>query len=215
MPVKSVLLSLLIVALPALAKSKAAASAKDVESVLGKYRTSAGVQARVKKTVTQDVMGTTNESAGQFYFAKGKLRLNLDAPEKSVFVYDGKNIWLESRLDEGNIAVSHMKAAQFKRSDSLVAALFDRKDALKKFKLVSATEKAGERTYVFEPRDKKATEIRSLDVTLKAQDIRGITYKDTMENTVSFEFSDLARGAVPKGTFEYKPPQGANVTEIR
>lgn len=96
-----------------------------------------------------------------------------------------------------------------------MAALFDRKDALKKFKLVSATEKGTDRTYVFEPRDKKATEIRSLDVAVQGHEIRGITYKDAMENTVSFVFSDLKREAVPKDTFNYKPPQGASVTEIR
>src|SRR4051812_1068293 len=113
MPIRALIASALLLAplyaktaKPGAAPAAAKASAADVESVLNRYRAAKAIQAKVKKTVTQEVMGTNNESEGMFYFSKGKLRLDIEKPEKSVLVYDGKNIWLESRLDEKTIQVS-------------------------------------------------------------------------------------------------------------
>jgi outer membrane lipoprotein-sorting protein len=214
MPVRAILTSALVMGSLYAKSATSHPSAADVDSVLARYRSARAIQAKVKKTVTQELMGTTNESEGRFYFSKGKLRLDITKPEKSVLVYDGKNIWLESRLDESHVQVSHMKAGALKRTDSLMAALFDRKDALKKFTLVNSSEKDGEKTYVFQPKDKKSTEVRALEVALKGKDIRRIQYKDQMENTVNFEFLDLSKDDVPLAKFEYKPPKGASISEM-
>lgn len=185
-----------------------------VERVLAKYRSGKAVQARVKKVVKQELMGTSTTSEGRFYFAKGRLRMDMEKPEKSILVYDGKNIWLEARLDDSHIQVSHLKSGELKKSDSILAALFDRKDVLKKFKLLSVTERTGQTVYAFEPKVKKETEIQSLEVALKDQDISRVTYKDQMENQVDFEFAEVSRQPVHTEKFKYTPPKGASVTEL-
>ena len=186
-----------------------------VEDVLTRYRAAKSVKARVKKTVTQELMGSTHVSEGLFYFAKGKLRLDLTKPEPSILVYDGKNIWLESHLDAQTIEVSHMRAGALKRSDSLMASLFDKKDALKGFRLLQTHAGDGYKSYSFTPKDKSTTEIRSLEVELRGPELKRIKYKDQMENTVDFEFGDLSHEAVDLNLFVYKPPAGANVTELK
>lgn len=211
MPIKAIALS--FIASLTLAKQPSAPAA-EVDSVLSKYRRAPAIQANVKKTVVQEVMGTSNESEGKFYFSKGKLRLDIEKPEKSVLIYDGKNIWLESHLDESTVEVSRIRSGEMKKTDSLMAALFDRKDVLNNFKHLKTTDAEGQKTYAFEPKNKDKTEVRYLEVALKNKDIRRITYKDNMENQVSFEFSDLSRGKVPADKFTYKPPKGANVTEL-
>ncbi|MBX3020415.1 MAG: outer membrane lipoprotein carrier protein LolA [Bdellovibrionales bacterium] len=198
----------------AMAKTAAPSGVAEVDSVLAKYRKAPAIQAEVKKTVVQEVMGTSHESEGKFYFSKGKLRLDIEKPEKSILVYDGKNIWLESRLDEKTVEVSRIRSGDIKKTDSLMAALFDRRDVLQGFKLLKVTNKDGQKTFAFEPKDTKKTEVRHLEVALQNKDIRRITYKDNMENQVTFEFSSLSRGKVPAGKFTYKPPKGANVTEL-
>jgi outer membrane lipoprotein-sorting protein len=206
---------LFFLAVPFMATAKPSKpSASDVDSVLSRYRSAKAIQAKVKKTVLQEVMGTSNTSEGRFYFSKGKLRLDIEKPEKSTLVYDGKNIWLESRLDDQHVQVTHMKAGELKRTDSLMAALFDRKDALKKFNLLKAKDVDGEKVYSFEPKDKKSTEVRFLEVALKNKDIQRITYKDQVENTVSFEFHDLSKESVPMAKFQYRLPKEASVTEM-
>ena len=197
-----------------LASCFAAGSTAEVESVMAEYRAVPAVEARVTKVVHQEVMGTKSESEGRFYFSKGKLRLDFVRPERSTLVYDGRTVWLESRLDDKHIQVSRVRSGTLRKSNSLLAVLFDRRDALKGFKLLKSGPVAGKIKYEFEPRDLKATEVRRLEITLDRKNIHSIMYKDQMENQVDFEFHDLKRGPVPAAKFNYHPPRGASVTNL-
>jgi outer membrane lipoprotein-sorting protein len=207
--------TLLTLVTSALGLSALAAPAPgNVEAVMAAYRAAPAIEAHVKKVVHQEVMGTKSESEGQFYFSKGKLRLDFTKPERSTLVYDGRTIWLESRLDDKHIQVSRVKSGSLRKSNSLLAALFDRRDALKGFKLVKRSEAHGLIRYEYQPRDVKATEVRRLEVTLVNKDIHSIMYKDQMENQVDFVFQDLKRGPVAPAKFNYHPPRGASVTNL-
>ena len=188
--------------------------AAEVERALAAYRKAAAVQARLKKTVSNEIMGNSDVSEGRFYFSKGRLRMDIEKPEKSLLVYDGKSIWLESHLDDQHIQVSRLKSGPLKRTDSLMAALFDKKDVLKQFRLIKSGKDGDRRVYAFEPKEKKKTEVRFLEVALLETDIQRITYKDQMENSVTFEFSDIRQDQVPSEKFAYKPPKNASVNEL-
>lgn len=196
------------------AKEHGAPELADVNEILARYRKAKSVQADVRKLVVQELMGTKNESEGKFYYARGKLRMDLSKPEKSTLVYDGKSVWLESRIDDKHVEVSHFKAGDLKKSDSVMAALFDKQGALNDFKLLKAAEAAGQKVFTMEPKDSSKTEVRLLEVAIKDQHIRRISYKDQMENLVRFEFSNMSQEKVPAERFTYKPPKGANVTEL-
>lgn len=190
-------------------------SAKDVDTVLAKYRKAQAIQAKVKKTVVQETMGTENTSTGDFYFSKGKLRLDFTEPEKTSLVYDGKFVWLESRLDDQNIQVTKMRTNELKKSKSVLTALFEKKDILRNFKLVKSATTDGAKNFFFEPKKKKADdEIQMLQIVLKNKELERISYKDQLENTVSFDFTELKKGKVPATKFSYKIPKNAQVTEI-
>ncbi len=204
----------LVAGLTASVASAGKLSSKDVDAVLSKYREAEAFRAKVKKTVAQEVIGTENSGEGRFFFSKGKLRLEMGEPENTTLVYDGKTIWMETRLDKDTIEVTKVKTKALQKNDSLLAALFEQKNILKSFTMISATEKDGKNVYTFEPRDKKKTEIRILDIALDGHELAGIAYKDDRENRVTFEFTDLVREAVPAKKFNYKPPKGANVTEM-
>ena len=192
----------------------AAGPTAEIDTVMAAYRAAPAVEALVKKIIHQEVMGTKNESDGRFYFSKGKLRLDFVRPERSTLVYDGRAVWLESRLDDKHIQVSRVKSGNLRKSNSLLAALFDRKDALAKFKLLKRSDDHGRIKFELEPRDSKATEVRALEITLAGSDIHSIMYKDQMENRVDFIFRDLKRGPVPASKFNYHPPRGASVTNL-
>lgn len=189
-------------------------SPKDVDSVLSKYRSAEAFRSKVKKTVAQEVIGTETTGNGEFFFSKGKLRLEMKEPENTTLVYDGKIVWMETRLDKTTIEVTKLKSKELKKNDSLLAALFEQKNILQSFKLTHSNEENGKKFYSFEPKNKKKTEIRRLDITLDGADLRGIAYRDDRENRVAFEFTDLVREAVPAEKFKYQPPKGANVTEM-
>ena len=197
----------------AAAKSPAKPTAKEVDKVFAAYRAGKPMQAKVKKVVTQEIMGTTMTSTGTFYFSKGKLRMDISEPERTILVYDGKTIWSESRSGDDQILVTKIRTTELKKSDSLLASLFNREDVLKNFTLKKVKTDEGKKIFDFEAKDKKA-DVQELEITLKNKDIQRIAYKDQTENKVSLEFDDLSHVKLDANKFAYKPPKGAEVTEL-
>ena len=210
---------LLFPSLPSEAKAKAGPQL-EVEKTLASYRESRNFKAQVKKTITQEILGgDPSVSEGEFYFSKGRLRLEISKPEPTILVFDGKHIWFESRIGEGKdqkIVVSKMKAQQIKKSDSLLAVLFDKKDILKSFNLKSTKSLDKGKQFVFTPKDTKKSEVQLLQLVLipKSKEILSISYTDSVENKVDLEFSNTQKTEVPKNKFSYTPPKGADVTEL-
>ncbi len=199
----------------AAAKAEAKDAGKQVSNALASYRSAKSIQANVKKTVTQEALGTEVKSEGIFYFSKGKLRMEIKDPERSTLVYDGRNVWFETPLDEKRVHVTRMRVNELKRSDSLLTALFEKRDILKSFKFLKVNSKSGQKNYVFEPRDKKKSEVQRLEIALRAKEIERISYQDQVENRVTLEFSNVdRRGKVSQNKFAYKPPAKAEVTEL-
>ena len=201
-------------ALLMVAAAKEKLSVKDVDSVLTRYREAGAFKAKVRKTVAQEVLGTETTGVGDFFFSKGKLRLEMHEPENTTLVYDGKIVWLESRIDKNTVEVTKIRSRELKKNDSLLAALFDRKDILQSFKLNGAKTTDGKNVFSFKPRDSKKTEIRVLEIALMGKELQRITYMDDRENRVSFEFENLNRESIPADRFAYSPPKGANITEM-
>lgn len=189
-------------------------SAKDVDAVLNKYRKAEAFKAKVKKTTANELIGNESTGEGKFYFSKGKLRLEIGEPENTTVVYDGKTIWMETRLDEGTVNVMKIKSGQLQKNDTLLASLFEKKDLLQTFAMTKANEENGLKVYLFEPKKRIKTEVRALEIALEGKDLQRVTYKDDRENRVSFEFKDLERGSVPAARFKYHPPNGASVTDL-
>ncbi len=189
-------------------------SANDVDAVLNKYRKAEAFKAKVTKTTANEVIGNETTGDGEFFFSKGKLRLEMGEPENTTVVYDGKTIWMETRLDETTVTVTKIKSHDLKKNDTLLASLFERKDLLKSFALTQAREEDGKKIYTFEPRKRIKTEVRGLEIALEGKTLQRVTYRDDLENRVSFVFKDLKRGSVPASRFKYTPPEGASITDI-
>lgn len=186
-----------------------------VDAVLAKYREAPAVRSKVVKTISNDLLGSGGESKGEFFFSKGKLRLEFTEPEKNTVVYDGKYIWMESWMDAKSAQVTKIRTVDLKRSNSVLTALFGKKDVLRGFKLKDAKTKGDTKTYAFVPKDKNGQdEITALTITLKGKDLEALSYRDSVENEVKFDFADLKSGDVPAAKFTYKPPKNAQVTEI-
>jgi len=92
--------------------------------------------------------------------------------------------------------------------------LFDRKDVLKQFRSTKSSVDGDVRTFTFEPNSKSESEVRTLEVALVEKNLQRISYKDQMENEVSFEFSQIRQEEVPIEKFAYKPPKNASVSEL-
>jgi len=205
------MLFILLAPLTALA---AGPSLKDLNAVLASYRKANAVHAKVNKTIEQELMGTSMKSQGEFYFSKGKLRLEMREPEHTVLVYDGNVVWFESRADEEHIVVTKIKSKDLRRSDSLLAALFDRKDVLDRFVLKGSSREDSKETFKFDAKDKSKSDVKQLEIGLRGKDIQRISYRDQADNHVTLEFSDLSKSKVDAAKFAYKIPKHAEVQEM-
>lgn len=204
-------------------KTEASTPAKEVNEVLAAYRSALAIRAGIKKTVVQEAMGTETIGEGQFYFSKGKLRMDLVTPEKTILVYDGLTVWFESRIESADgkgetVQVTKMKTNKLKRTDSLMATLFEEKDISKTFKFVGSkpvkVDKDGVKVFDFKPIKKDSTEVQFLQIGIKGGNIEHITYRDQVENVVKFEFTNMIKGAIVAEKFKYTPPKNAEITEI-
>jgi outer membrane lipoprotein-sorting protein len=191
----------------------ASSAVREISKVLTNYREAKSIKAKVQKTVVQETVGTSMKSPGDFYFSKGKMRLEMMEPERTILVYDGKTVWYESRIDDEHVVVTKIRANGLRKSDSLLAALFYNKNVLENFKLKTSVTDQSKKVFTFEAKDKKKSDVQSLEIALKDKDIQRISYKDQIENRVTLEFSDVERGSVSAAKFAYKPPKNAEITE--
>ncbi|MGE4130636.1 MAG: outer membrane lipoprotein carrier protein LolA [Bdellovibrionales bacterium] len=211
----TLILSVFFVSFSARAGGAGRPSADEANQVLAKYRKSEAFQARVKKTVRNEILGSESISTGDFYFSKGKLRMELTEPENVTLVYDGKTIWVETRLDESTIEVTKIRSKELKKNDSILAVLFDKKDILKSFNMIDSKMSDHTKSFSFEPKKGSKTELKFLGLATKDKELQKIEYKDDRENHVSLEFEDVKRGKIVASKFRYMPPAGASITDIK
>ncbi len=209
---KSILLCLFIFSPFSFADAKS--SVREVNAVLTKYRSAEAFRAKVKKTVVQEVMETETVAEGRFYFSKGKLRMEMGEPDFTTLVYDGRVIWMESKIDDERIQVIKVVSRSLKRSDSVLASLFGRASVLESFDLIKEEKSGDMKVYSFKPRRSTKTEVRYLEIALRDKELQRVTYKDDRDNRISIEFDDVVRERIDAAKFAYKPPKGSELTEL-
>jgi len=192
---------------------------KDLESALKVYRAKGGVSVGIKKKTVSTLLSREKKSEGKLFYKKGKVRIEMQSPEASLLIMDGKHIWLETKLDEefgGQIQVSKAKMGPIKKSNTLLAAIFDHQQLLKQFKLSKRKPQGKGVGLVFAPKDPDGGEIQALELWLNEEGrLSKIIYLDDRENETTLELgkpSPLDGGA--NGLFKYTPPKGAEVTEF-
>lgn len=189
-----------------------------LDHVLGRLRMSKGVTADIHKKVQQEIMGTTTEGNGRFYFAMGKMRLEMTAPQKSLLVYDGKYVWQENSFDDGSgkdrIVVSKVKVGNLKKSNGLMAVLLGNEKWIENFQLKEKIDGQDDMEYHFLPKKGKSLGITDLRIWIDGKNLERIAYEDEQENKVTYDFKKMKLGVISATKFKYRPPKGAEVSEL-
>lgn len=183
-----------------------------IDDIMNHLRTGKGFYSKVEKKVHSGQLGGTSDSKGEIYLAKGKMRLELSSPDKTLLVFDGTTAWQEAEFDDGSqkrIIVTKIKGSSLKRDSALLAALLGRQNLLKNFKIAHQN---GDQIEL-KPTDKDS-EVVSLRIEIHGDNLKSIAFTDSLDNEVSFVFSDLEEQQVSSRKFRYKPPKGAEVSEV-
>ncbi len=69
----------------------------EISQALKPFRVASGVTLGIKKKTVSPLLGREKLSKGKMSYRKGKVRIEMEAPEASLLVMDGKTIWLETQ----------------------------------------------------------------------------------------------------------------------
>ena len=193
---------------------------QEIQRVLHHYHQAKGVTFAVtKKTHNTLLAMKAKTSEGRLFYSKGKLRFEVSKPEKSLLVMDGKYIWFATKLSKdkgGKVLVSRTGASNFKKGSSVMAALLDRGDLFKTFKVDTQVKDGKDLTVSLVALKPDDTEIQTLDLTIDPDHDRllKVSYSDDRGNETLYEFgSPHFSKALKASLFVYQPPKGAELTE--
>lgn len=175
------------------------------------------VEMLVEKSFSSEI-SEPKSSSGKLYFSRGKVRLEIKEPKKSLMVLANDDIWFEEYpREKGPAQVSHAKAKKAKESSALLAVLFGESTIWKELQLLKTWKEKGIVYFSLKPKDSKRLEVIDLVIGLSEDinQIAAISYADELANKTEFKFNrvkfiDEFR---PK-LFRYSPPKGAVVTRF-
>lgn len=194
------------------------------ESVAEKYRSSAMTKMDMAKTVKSDFSGEKNFD-GKMFLAKGLFRMDIEKPEKSSVVFDGKYLWSEQAASAdfgGQAQVTKTKIDKKSESQLLVTKVFE-KGVLQKLFKIESEKKVKDEKYKKEivlikarPTGKDLNiKLLILGVDAEAKLVTEIGYIDDIGNQTIMRFSNVEFiSDKDKKLFKYEPPKGAQVTNL-
>jgi outer membrane lipoprotein carrier protein len=208
---------------PALA-AKEAGTSSTWEVVSQKYRSAALTKMDMEKTVKSEFSGD-KVFEGQMFLSSGLFRMEIQKPEKSMIVFDGKNLWSEQAPNAdfgGKAQVTKAKIDKKNGTQLLVTKVFEKGVLQKLFKIES------EKTTFDEKYKHDITLIKAVpktkDISLKLlilgvdpdkQVVTEIGYIDDIDNQTIMRFSNIEfKTEKDRKLFQYKPPKDAQVTDL-
>lgn len=198
------------------ARSKQRKGIEKIKSVLSRYRQTSGVSMSLKKTVYLALMETEKTSSGKAILSKGRFRLELEKPDKSLLVMSPETLWIENEFN-GDIQVSKVSMSSQQRKRGLIGIFFDQTSIWDGYRLIKAKTDSGVTKYTLKPLKTNKTpeaEKVEIDIHKKKKKVVALTYWDELENKTTFEFKKVKFSQkFNDKEFRYTPPKGVEVTE--
>jgi outer membrane lipoprotein-sorting protein len=201
-------------------KKKIASDTDLLQEISRKYRTDSGIDMKVKKKTEMAILKKTKTGDGQIFLSKGRLRMELSQPDKTILIFDRKQIWLVDYPPAefgGEPQIGHIKVPKKSKDQALFSFLLGDEKIWNELTLLEKKENDTTLTATFKPKNTSRfsglTEL-SISIEKEKKKILSLGYSDDIKNKTSFEFSDIKLGQKLKSDlFEYTPAAGANVTE--
>ncbi len=192
-----------------------------LKSIIHRYEVAAGVKCEIKRTVTISLLDKTTVSEGDLSLSKGRVRVELNAPDATTIVFDRSLVWVVTPTPKelgGRTQVLKMKSTAMDReSQAPIALLLGDEKAWDLFK-VSTQKSTGDLLTVNLQKKKPSEEgVQTIELLVDTQkrEIEKLSYSDDLENETSFEFSKTEFGAeTPNSLFDFVPPKNAEITVV-
>lgn len=195
---------------------------KLLHRVKNRYQKAPSVKMDFTKKIKSS-FGFDQKSEGFFkgLFKKNSHFFRLEVPEKTLLVFDGKNIWSVTyppKGFKGPVQVIQGSNDQIKGFDQIWSSLFGTEEIEKNFKISSMKwEQNGEEAdYSLQPKSKKIIlQSFRLKINHLARVIQELSYKDDLDNWTTYTFKNIRlTEKIEKTEFSFKPPKGAVVEKL-
>ncbi len=206
------------------AQSKMAKKSPDAASIIfkalsNKYRNSKLVKIETEKKVTSELLGKTTNYQGVLYLSEGKFRWENETPDQSLLLFDGQTVWNVQYPPKdlgGPVQVAKAKLDKNTKSQILISILLGKEPIDKNFKVIHIKNEKEILSVELLPLN---GDIRvkglTLEIDLKAKEIKNISYKDDVDNTTHIEMRKTEFfSRENKNLFKYKIPKDAQVTNL-
>lgn len=190
-----------------------------LNEVTEKYRQAKMVKSNLAKTVKAELTGKETKNIGTIAISEGNFRIETVVPEKSLLVFDGKILWNEQSASEefgGPAQVTKQILSKSGRAQTLFATLLTKDPVTKHFK-INKLEIRGDETFYFAESTNSDFNVKDFKIVIenKKKVVSEISFKDDIGNLTTMKFSEVEfKESSDKKLFNYKPPKGAQVTQI-
>ncbi|MCB0407246.1 MAG: outer membrane lipoprotein carrier protein LolA [Bdellovibrionales bacterium] len=191
-----------------------------VVTLIKKYKSESPVSVKIRKRVQSPYLTKEKVSSGVLKLDKDLFRLDLEKPDASTMVLDGKNIWVETRLDPamgGEVQVSKFALDDTRRANAVFAVLFDGENGLEGFELKKINQPSVElKEFIYQPK-KEAVDYKTVAITIskKGDVLKSFSYEDELENKVIYDFGTTTfKAKIKRWELEYTPPKGVKPSEF-
>ncbi len=204
---------------PESSKSVAPENLQILKKALQRYKSSGEIEMKVKKTLTQEILAKETIYDGKLFLSKGKIRWEIETPDKTILVFDGINLW-EAQVPTGEdkSPVQVAKAVFGKKTnkpDLFLALISGSKSIESTFKARHSDSLGLLEVYDLKSIENMSVKDVSIYVSRDTRLISKIKFIDDVGNKTVMEFSDIRffQSAKP-AHFKYIPPKGAQITNL-
>jgi outer membrane lipoprotein carrier protein len=203
------------------AATTASTSEQQLKIIDQHYQSAKSITMDVERKLVIGLLGKEKNAKGTLTLAKGKMRLELAQPEKSIVVVNGQSLWVADYppAEFKNAAVQVLKGtiSSKKGASQSFASLLTRGALLKEFSVTGTQQDEQKRTIFFLQPKNQTSEFKRAQLVASAdgKTISELRYWDERDNATTMIFTNVEfdKPVAPK-TFDFTPPENADVTTI-
>ncbi len=192
-----------------------------IKSIDQSYKNAKSITMDLKKILTVQLLDKVSKTSGKVLFSKGRMRMEMDAPDKSLVVIDKKHIWVVNypgtEFKNSAIQVIQAEVSTKKGRSQNFLGLLTQGGILKYFN-VSGVLKTNEEEEVFFLQPNQASvEFKRAQIVVnpKTKRIMSLKYWDELDNETGYEFTNVQFDQrLEDKNFVYHPPKNADITHF-
>lgn len=180
-------------------------------------RTEKVFELTVERSILSELLGKETKSKGTIFVRQNRFRFEIESPEKSQMIYDGKTLWAvtfpPAGFDDEPAQVTKTSLRRSKQDHVLLRLLTGDLIPSKSFQVKSVKSDGPERVYALAT-DTPDNAVKDLQVKLSGEELKQISYRDDVDNLTTLKVLKRAEVKRPaKDLFTFRVPKGAEVME--